>query len=129
MSKQLGKYIVPVGANVWRHEELTAKALIQYGHVVEFIVESKRKGENTADCYIDGEKREMKAPKGGTLKSVERNLKRGRWQSDKIVFDSRRMKKVPDKAIERELRQRIKEISNLSRIKFVNRHGKIVDIC
>jgi hypothetical protein len=128
MTKKIGKYIVPNGANVWPHEELTAKALIKYGHVVEFIVASGRKGENTPDVLIDGEKWEMKAPRGSTLKSVERNLKRGRWQSSKIVFDSRRMKKVPDKAIERELRQRIKEIPDVEQIKFVNRHSKIIDI-
>lgn len=113
MSKKIGKYIVPDGANVWPHEVLTAKALIRYGHVVEFIVESKRKGESIPDVLIDGEKWEMKAPRGATLKSVERNLKRGRWQSDKIVFDSRRMKKVPDEAIERELRRKIKGIPDL----------------
>lgn len=105
IQKKIGKYIVPDGANVWPHEELTAKALIKYGHVVEFIVEGKRDGENTADAYIDGVKWEMKAPRGSTLKSVERNLKRGRWQSDKIVFDN-----------------------NLSQIKFVNRRGEIIDI-
>ena len=70
----------------------------------------------------------MKAPKASSIKAVERNLKRGKWQSCRIVFDSRRMKYVPDKAIERELMKRFAEIKEIERIKFINRHGQVIDI-
>lgn len=70
----------------------------------------------------------MKAPKASSLKTVERNLKRGKWQSCRIVFDSRRMKNVPDKTIERELRKRFAEIKEIEKIKFINRHGQMIDI-
>ena len=36
------------------------------------------------------------------LKTTERNLKHGRRQAGNIMFDSRRMIKLPDEAIERE---------------------------
>ena len=126
--KSIGKIIKPGNVNVWPHEEVTAKVLALAGYNVEFIPCGKRAGENSADAYLDGVKWEMKAPRAGSLKAVERNLKRGRWQSDKIIFDSRRMKGVPDKAIERELRKRFDEIDGINEIMFINRHGNIIDI-
>ena len=128
LKKRTGEYTVVGLANVWPHEIETAKVLKNAGHIVKFIPASKRKFENTADCYIDGVLWEMKSPRASSLKTVERNLKRGSWQSDKIVFDSRRMKLIPDKAIGRELTKRLKEIDRINQIKFVNRHGKVIDI-
>ncbi|MCL2451670.1 hypothetical protein FWD20_02235 [Candidatus Saccharibacteria bacterium] len=127
LSKQ-GKIIIPDGVNIWPHEHKTAKSLIKYGHIVEFIRKSNRLRETSADCYIDGIKWEMKAPTADHLRTIKRNLKEGRWQSDRIVFDSRRMKRVPDKAIARELSKQLSEIAEIKRIKFVNRHGEVVDI-
>lgn len=124
----MGKIIIPDGVSVWPHELESAKVLIRYGHIVEFLKAINRKGEQTADCLVDGIAWEMKAPKASSLKAVERNLKRGKWQSCRIVFDSRRMKYVPDKAIERELRKRFAEIKEIKKIKFINRHGQVIDI-
>jgi hypothetical protein len=123
-----GRIITPDGVNVWPHELKTAKSLIRYGHIIEFIRVSNRDRENNADCYIDGEKWEMKSPTANHLRTVGKNLKEGRWQSDKIVFDSRRMKRVPDKAIMRELSKQLSEIKGVTQIKFVNRHGESIDI-
>lgn len=126
--KKTGKIIIPDGVDVWPHELESAKALIRCGHTVEFIKAIDQKGRQTADCLVDGITWEMKAPRASSLKAVERNLKRGKWQSCRIVFDSHRMKYVPDKAIERELRKRFVEIKGIERIKFINRHGQVVDI-
>ena len=123
-----GRIILPNGVNVWPHEFESAKVLIKYGHTVEFIKAADQKGKQTADCLIDGITWEMKAPKSSSIKAVERNLKRGKWQSSCIVFDSRRMKYVPDKAIERELRKRFIEIKEIKKIKFINRHSQVIDI-
>lgn len=126
--KNTGKIIIPNGVDVWPHELESAKVLIQYGYTVEFLKAIDQKGKQTADCLIDGNAWEMKAPKASSLKAVERNLKRGKWQSCRIVFDSRRMKYVPDKAIERELRKRFAEIKEIEEVKFINRHGQVIDI-
>lgn len=128
MIKKRGKIIIPEGVQVWPHELETAKVLACHGHTVEFLRAVDRKGKYSADCLIDDDIWEMKAPRASNLKAVERNLKRGRWQSCLIVFDSRRMKGVPDKAIEQELRRRFVEIKEIKRIKFINRHSQVVDI-
>ena len=74
-----------------------------YEHFV--IRRSEEQRVTSADAVVDGLAWEMKAPTADNLKAVERNLKRGRWQSESIIFDCRRMKKVPDAAIEREIRK------------------------
>jgi len=126
--RKTGKVIKQGGINVWPHEQIMADILAENGYIVEFIEPSIRKNERTPDVKIDGVGWELKSPRASSLKAVERNLKRGRWQSDKIVFASRRMKGIPDKAIERELKNRSKEIDGLSRIIFINRQKEIVDI-
>ena len=123
-----GKIIISNGVNVWPHELESAKVLIKYGYTVEFLKAINQKSKQTADCLIDGITWEMKAPKASNLKTVERNLKRGKWQSSRIVFDSRRMKYVPDRAIERELGKCLAEIKEIENIKFITRHGQVIDI-
>ena len=129
MNKPTGKIIIPSDVNVWPHELKTAQALAVAGFYVEFIRRSTREREHSADVFIDNEKWEIKAPTGSVLKVVERNLKKARWQSGNIVFDSRRMKRVPDAAIARELSKWLHEMKGIDRIKFVNRHGGVIDIC
>lgn len=118
----------PPHLNVWPHEKATAKALADAGYYVEFRAPSSRKGAKSPDCFLNGVLWEMKSPRASSLKAVERNLKRGKWQSDRIIFDSRRMKGVPDAAIERELRARFDDIPEIKAIIFVGRGEKMVDI-
>ncbi|MCL2094741.1 hypothetical protein FWH13_01350 [Candidatus Saccharibacteria bacterium] len=126
--KMVGKVIKTGGLNVWPHEQLMADILAAAGHVVEFLPPATTDGTQTPDVLIDGLKWEMKSPRASNLKTVERNLKRARWQSSRIVFASHRMKQVPDRAIERELHQRVKSVKGITSLKFINRHGNIIDI-
>ena len=123
-----GKIIIPAGVNVWPHELETAKALVNFSHTVEF----KRKTEGykvySADAYIDGVLWEFKAPNGSKLDTVERNLRRAKEQSDHVVFDSIRMKKVPDFAIKREILSKAPLISGIRGVIFVNRKRECIDI-
>jgi hypothetical protein len=128
MAKPVGKIIIPSDVNVWPHELRTAQALAAVGHTVEFIRKSERNRERSADAYIGKIKWELKAPTGSTPKVIERNLKKARWQSENVIFDSRRMKKLPDAAIQRELSKWLHELKGLKRIMFVNRHGIVIDI-
>lgn len=129
MTAGSGKIIIAPDLNIWPHELETAKALALAGMTVEFIRRSEEQHATSADVLIDGIQWEMKAPKGESIKIVERNLRRAIRQSTCIIFDSRRIKRIPDKAIERELRTccagRVKGIRHLL---FVNRHTDVIDI-
>jgi hypothetical protein len=128
MRKRKGKIIIPSGVNIWPHEMRTAAALAAAGHTVEFIRKSERERERSADAYIDGEQFEMKAPTSAKLAAVQDNLKKASKQSPNIVFDSRRMKRVPDKVILRELTVQLHKSKTVLRILFVSRHGIVVDV-
>ena len=128
MAQKQGHIIIQSGVNVWPHELKTAQAFTAIGKDVEFIRRSEEQRVTSADAVIDGLVWEMKAPTADNLKAVERNLKRGRWQSENIIFDCRRMKKVPDFAIEREVRKQAFAIPRIKRLRYVNKHGHVIDI-
>jgi hypothetical protein len=128
VKKPEGKIIIPSGVNVWPHELKTAQALSAIGCTVEFIRKSERERECSADAHIDSLKWELKAPNGSSLSLVEKNLRRAVKQSGNIVFDSRRVKRIPDAALERELAKWAKEIKGVDRLKFINRHRVVIDI-
>ena len=128
MVKRQGKIIIGQGVNVWPHELKTAQSFAAVGKDVEFIRRSEEQRVTSADVVIDGLVWEMKAPTADNLKAVERNLKRGRWQSENIIFDCRRMKRVPDAAIEREVRKQAFAVPRVKRLRYVNKHGQIIDI-
>jgi len=118
----------PPNLNVWPHERRTAETLAAAGFYVEFRPESTRAGEHSADCYLNGELWELKAPNGRKMTLVMKNLRRGKKQAHKIVFDTHRIKGLPDTAIERELRSSINRIKTIDQIKFINKRRQIIDI-
>ena len=128
MGKRIGDIIIPGDVNVWPHEQRTAQALARAGYTVQFVKKSEDPYATSADALIDGVLWEMKSPTSGKLRMVEQNLRRAAHQSSNIVFDSRRMKNVPDAAIERELRKWSSELSGVSHVLFVNRHGAVIDV-
>ena len=128
MSKQQGKIIIGSGVNVWLHELKTAEALAAAGYVIEFIRRSEEVRAKSADALIDGMIWEMKSPTADNLHALDRNLRRALHQSNCIIIDSCRMKKVPDHAIEHELRKLAAELRSLKRLKFVNRKRAVIDI-
>ena len=119
---------MPGDAGIWPHELATARALAKAGYIVEFVRTSNRDREHSADAYVDGELWEFKAPNGSRTYIIEKRLREGVKQSSSIVFDSRRMKSLPDDAIQRELVACLKRINALCRLKFIDRHGRVVDI-
>ena len=62
------------------------------------------------------------------LATVEKNLRRAKNQSDRIVFDSIMMKRIPDFAIKREILAKAPLISGIREVIFVNRKRGCIDI-
>ena len=101
--KQIGEIYKRKYASVWPHEEITAQALIKSGDDVLFLRNKNRKDAGSADIFYRGEVWEIKSPKTDNLKAIERNIRRGKNQSHLIIFESRRIKKIPEEAILREV--------------------------
>ena len=98
------------------------------GHVVEFRKKSEGYKVCSADAFVDGELWEFKAPNGSKLATVEKNLRRAKSQSNCVVFDSRRIKKIPDLALSREILLKAPHISGIHKVKFINRRRECIDI-
>ena len=126
--RKVGKIIIPGDVNVWPHEMETAKILALYGCDVRFIRKSNREREYSADAYVDGEKWEFKAPSARHVKTILKNLKEARHQSNKVILDSRRMKGAPNEAILREVLVCAKRVPEISKLRFISKCGKLIDI-
>ena len=122
------KMVIPSGVNVWPHKMDTAKSLAKAGLTVEFVLRSEGQYEKSADLLIDGEFWEMKAPKSAKPAAVDKNLRKALHQARCVVFDSRRMKGLPDAAVERELRKSASSLKSMKRLLFVNRRGSVIDL-
>ncbi len=70
----------------------------------------------------------MKAPKADNVRAIDRNIRRALHQSPNIIIDARRMKKLPDEVIERELRKHAREMRSIKHLWFINRQREIIDI-
>lgn len=125
MTEMRGRVIIPAGCKPWEHELRTAEALAAVGHVVEFV--PKREGDyvRTADCLIDGELWEMKAPESSKVYKIEENVRRALRQSHRVVVDSRRSKRLKDDVFRRELRRCVTELKSLEGLIFVGRGGTV----
>lgn len=128
MKNHQGKIIIAPDINLWEQEYETAQALAKAGLTVEFIRRSEENRRTSADAVINGLVWEMKAPKADNARAIDRNLRRALHQSTYIIFDSRRMKKLPDAVIERELRKHAQEMRSIKHLWFINRRREIIDI-
>ncbi len=128
MSTSKGKVIIAPGINIWPHELKTAEALATVGYVVEFVRRNEAEHQTSADVIMAGAVWEMKAPKSDRADMIQKNLRRALHQSQNVIFDARRMKKLPDRVIEREVRIRAAELRTLRHLIYVNRKGMAIVI-
>jgi hypothetical protein len=127
--RKKGSIIIPEGISVWPHELTTATALASAGHRVEFLpIHGHGTQGKSPDILMDNKKWEIKSPKASSPSSIERNIKRAYQQSTNIVFDSQRMKHLPDKNIQRELCRLCRLNKQVSNLIFVNRKREVIDI-
>lgn len=124
----MGNIVIPGDVVVRSHELETARALANAGHNITFLRKSNIEYRQTPDALIDGERWEFKAPEASNARAVERNLYRALKQADRVVFDGRRMKRFPDRAILRELKKWLPKLKSCKGLKFVTRSGEVIDL-
>ena len=125
MTKQKGRVVIPADANPWPHEVQVAKILALAGHSVEFIPEANLK---TPDIYLNGTMYEIKSPITNNPKKIIRNVKRALEKCPNVIIDSSRVKGLRDVAIQRTLKNKVKDLVGLKNLIFINKRGQIVDI-
>ena len=119
-----GKTIIPSNASPWPHEIRVAKVLSKAGYTVEFIANSNT--SKTPDIWLNGVPYEIKSPVSNNIKAVERNLKRANKQSKNIIFDSSRMKRIPDSKIVASIKYRLNHQNTINEVIFINKYQEII---
>lgn len=128
MNTSRRKIVIESGTNVWPHELKTATALAKAGFTATFVKKSEIDYEKTADVLIDEVRWEFKSQTADNLKAIERNLKRARWQSHNIVFDSRRMHRLPESAIRQAVYKQLEKVKGISKLLYIDIHGNVIDM-
>ncbi len=123
-----GKIIAPLDLNIQSHELDTARAIADYGFDVEFVARVKGERVKSADFVADNVMWEVKSPTSDKLKVVEKHLRKAAHQSRDVIFDSRRMRHLPDASIMAEVSKWSKDLHSIRRLLYVDRSGAVVKI-
>ena len=120
-----GRVVTPADANPWPHEQRVEKVLALAGQYIEYIPETNLK---TQDIYLDNTIYEIKSPITDNPKKIIRNVKRALEKSPNVIIDSSRVKGLKDEAIQRALKNKVKDLPGLRSLLFINKRGQIIDI-
>lgn len=123
-----GTITAPSNLNIQEHEMDTARAIADYGMDVEFVPCIKGNRAKSADFVAAGILWEVKSPISDNLRVVQKRLREALHQSRDVIFDSRRMKRLHNKAIQTEVEKWSKNLPYLRRLLYINRAGKVVKI-
>lgn len=114
-----GKIIMPANVDIWPHELLTAWALSAAGHTVEFLPRIQGHKIKTPDILLNGSPWEIKCPQTDQIAAIERNIRRACKQSNRVVLDSRRMRKLKGNTIIKECQSCIQRIKSLQKLLLI----------
>ena len=128
MNKRQGTIIAPSNLNIQEHEMDTARAIADYGINVKFVPRIKGKRAKSADFVADGVLWEVKSPTSDNLRVVQKRLREAIHQSRDVIFDSRRMKRLTNKAIQAEVEKWARSLTSIRRLLYVDRLGNVVKI-
>lgn len=128
MKEKVGNVTIPPDVGIRPHELCTARSLAKAGHEVVFLKKSDVEHRKTPDILMDGVPWEMKAPIAPNARALDRNVRRALRQSSRIVIDARRIKKLPDSVVERELRKYAREMQSIKAMLMIDHHENIIDI-
>ena len=99
--------------------------LLQNGFSISLIKKSCIPNQRSADMLIDGEMWEMKAPKGDSRWTIERNMHRAARQSGNIIIDLRRCERPDSKTIP-EIKKIFRGLKGLRRVIVISRNSQII---
>lgn len=110
-----------------KHELATAKFFANKGKNIRFIKPSNRRGEHTPDFWMDGIAWEVKSPQSSHHLTIQHAFQNATKQSSYIIFDLRRIKKAPDKAV-LQLQKLFQYSRKTKKIKIITKTHKIIEI-
>ena len=113
-------------ANPKPHEESTAVHLAQFGFDIEFVKPTNTYKAKSADAFIMGSIWEMKAPTTFNKATIKEDFRRAKDQSDRIIFDLRRVKKHADD-VGKQIIAIFKGKGRVRKLIIIEKNGKVFD--
>ena len=117
-----GKIIYPPGRFVEDYEKKVAKILAKNGETVEFLKEGNIR---MADIIWRGAEWEIKAPEGGSSRTLENNMRLAFGQSRKIIIYLGRIK-IPENKCLMTIKNRAKKLGKKYKIIVILSNEKIL---
>lgn len=118
-----GKIIYPPGRFVEDYEKKVAKILAKDGSMVEFLKEGNIR---MADIIWRGLEWEIKAPEGGSSRTLENNMRLAFGQSKKIILYLGRIK-IPENKCLVAIKNRSKKLGKKYKVVVILKNGKILE--
>lgn len=128
MPKRQGTITAPSHLNIQPHEMATARSIADYGFDVEFKERIRGSGIKTPDFVAGGVLWEVKSPTSDNLRVVQKRIREAVHQSRDIIFDSRRMRRLSDTAIQAEVAKWASSLHHVRRLLYINRAGEVIKI-
>lgn len=114
------------GVSTELHEDSTILYLTQFGLDIELVKPANTHKTNNADVFMLGAIWEMKSPTTCNKATIKADFRKAKLQSDRIIFDLRRVKKNADD-VERQLIKIFQGRGRVRRLIIIGKNGKVLD--
>ena len=124
-SKKIGR-VNKNGIKTEPHEDSTALYLTQFGLNIEFIKPRNTNKARTADLLMMDAAWEAKSPTSSNETTIKTVFKRASSQSDRIIFDLRRVKRCDDK-VEKQIVKMFSGHGRVRKMIIIRKNGIILE--
>ncbi len=104
----------------------TAIFLAERGKSIVFIKPSQIPNTHTPDIIMDGIEWEIKAPTGGSKRTIETNIRNAVKQSHYLIFDLRRIK-ITEKQCISQLEKELRCRRYIKRMLVITKTGELLE--
>ena len=107
------------------HEDSTILYLTQYGYNIEVVKPANTYKTSSADVFMMGAVWEMKSPTTFKESTIKEDFRKAKEQSDRIIFDLRRVKKYADD-VEKYILKLFKGKGRVRQLIIIEKGGKVL---
>lgn len=114
------------GVSTEPHEDSTILYLAQFGLDIELVRPANAYKTKNADVFIMGAIWEMKSPTTYNKATIKADFRKAKSQSDRIIFDLRRVKKNADD-VEKQVLKIFEGRGRVRRLIIIKKDGRVLD--
>ncbi|MDO5481218.1 MAG: hypothetical protein Q4F60_02655 [Candidatus Saccharibacteria bacterium] len=108
------------------HEDSTVVYLAQFGFDIELVKPANTYKTKSADAFMMGAIWEMKSPTTFNKATIKADFRKAKSQSNRIIFDLRRVKKNADD-VEKQILKIFEGRGRVKKLIIIEKSGKVLD--